>query len=142
MEGFERHYGTGRAVLALAAWIGWLVAALGLIVAGVGAFGVLASDAPLAAAAPLAAMAAGAGVLLIGILGVAAAQHMRATFDTADMTRELLALARLPRTAFSAPEAPPPLRATAPAAPHRPRLAGPTTGGGKVHPIFSARPPR
>lgn len=164
MSEFEHSYRTGRSVLGLVVLVGWIVALLGVVVLGAGGFAVLRSATPLQAVAPLAAMAAGAGAMLVGFIGVASAQHMRATFDIADMTREMLTLARRrPATparppappAAADPEAAPPMPprlrarqeegdASPPtfSAPTRPAVARAKGGDGKVHPIFSAKPPR
>lgn len=159
MSTFERSYGKGRGLVGVVAFAGWVVALVGLAVAVMGLVSLLgAADRP-GAMAQFTAIAAGLGAALVGLVGVAAAQHMRATFDIADMTREMLVLARrrpaVPASvqaivpaasgASARPVLPPltggsraPLRAEAePAIPPRPQGAG-----GKVHPIFSARPPR
>lgn len=151
MGEFTRSYGAGRAVVGLAALAGWCAAAVGLVVAAAGALSFLGADDRLLAVAQLGTLSAGLGLAVLGIVAVAAAQHMRATFDIADMTREMLSLARRrsdPPEAPAARERPvlPPLTGGA-KAPAR-DAAGPTLSarprdvGAKVHPIFSARPPR
>ena len=152
MSEFERSYGTGRAVVRLAAVAGWAVALVGLIVAVLAVVQLVGAQDRLGAAGPLAALSAGLGTALVGLVSVAAAQHMRATFDIADMTRELLAQARKGRAAgapaMAASERPVLPSLTAGGGPAgrgeaAPKLsAKPRDAGAKVHPIFSARPPR
>lgn len=162
MTKFARSYPTGRRVTALVAVIGWLVAVSGVVVIALGGLALLGA----AEAGPqVVTIATGLAILLAGLLGVAGAQHMRAGFDVADMTREMLAIAR--RGAIRAPAETPPRKpvaveplvaatgdAPAPPAPPRPRLAGspkpvrtePRLGGASrsgegARTIFSAKPP-
>ena len=147
MDDVKQGYRTGRAVVGAATLAGWLVAVAGTVVAGVGLVSVLRADDAFSAMPQMAAISAGLGLALWGVVAVALAQSIRANFDTADMTREMLTLARRrPPTAAAvmaaSPPGPTPAVAPRPALDARPTLARPRDGGGKVHPIFSARPPR
>lgn len=94
MAEFERNYRAGRSVVGLVSIFGWCVVLLGAMVAGVALVSLLRSGDALSAMAQLMAIAVGAGVALAGLVAVAAAQHMAATFDVADISREMLSLAR------------------------------------------------
>lgn len=162
MADFKRTYRTGRGVLHVVAYFGWAVAAVGLFVFGVGFLALLGAEARFSAAPELVTIASGLVTLLAGLGGVAAAQGMQAGFDTADMTREMLTLARRSAERGAALRAPQVARITeepgvddTPPMPANPRLraeAAPrpepllktvpkTRAAPRPHPIFSAKPP-
>ena len=154
----------GRGVATLFAVGGWMIFAVGIGLATLGAVGAEGVAARIVAAAP------GLGLGLFGLFSVLVAIQTRAALDTADMTAEMLRLAQKahhaparPVSAGAVPAVEPPARAAAPELPSLsrpasgpvkpvtdppvfgPRLTAPTrpaASGPKVHPIFSARPPR
>ena len=156
----------GLGVATLFAVGGWMISAVGIGLATLDAVGAEGVAARIVAAAP------GLGLGIFGLFSVLVAIQTRAALDTADMTAEMLRLAQKahhaparPVSAGAMPAIEPPARR--PAAPELPslsraasgpvkpvtdpppifgpRLTAPTrpaASGPKVHPIFSARPPR
>lgn len=188
MDEFKRNYRTGRGILGIVSFIGWIVVAAGALLLALGVIAAVRAGDALGAIPQLSAAAGGLAIVLLGLVGVAAAQHMRASLDVSDMTRALLVLARHRSAGASASpslnkvgpsmqhanagpqvedEVPPmpahlQSRQTAPSAtvPRADTKAEPRAENraepqfvassksklvakpGKVHPIFSARPPR
>ena len=104
MIGYERSYGTGRAVCSLLEFVGWAIVILGIIVALVGfasgGFMGMASRNFGAGSTPVAfrliSMVPGILVSAGGLISVMLAQHTKAAMDTAEMTRELLKISSRP----------------------------------------------
>ncbi|MCK0168625.1 hypothetical protein MWU52_13785 [Jannaschia sp. S6380] len=157
MAEFRKTGRVGRTVAAILAYAGWAVVAVGLLLALAGALtgATPGAGAPAAGAGPIARVAAaalGAGIALIGLFAVMMAAQTRAALDTADLTRELLSLTRRrqdPRPAAPVVSPKPVPDAAADDVPPmppspRPRLAATEDKPGRkrVHPIFSARPPK
>lgn len=162
MADFKQTYRTGRSVLHIVAYFGWCVAAVGLVVFGAGVSALLSGTGLVGGALNLVTIASGLTTLLVGLGGVGAAQGMQAGFDTADMTREMLSLARKSSAEIPAPRSPKvatlPVESTADGRPtlsgNRPlrteaaprpepalRMVPKTRAAPTAHPIFSAKPP-
>ncbi|CUH23829.1 hypothetical protein JSE7799_00646 [Jannaschia seosinensis] len=93
MAEFKRTYTTGRMMVGVAGFVGWIVTGIGLLTVASGAVSVLAigSVTGLEAVTALSGLATGAAVALIGSSAIAGAQVMRAVFDIADISRASLA---------------------------------------------------
>ncbi|MBL3595760.1 hypothetical protein JMM63_09275 [Rhodovulum sulfidophilum] len=100
MLSYERSYGTGRFVCALIEIFGWLLVVVGGIVAiiGFGAGGVLGSGgfgSPSGAViSGFLSATPGLATVGIGLISIMLTQQTKATLDTAEMTRDLLAISR------------------------------------------------
>lgn len=101
MYGYERSYQTGRAVTSWLEFIGWIIVVLGVLIALIGfATGGLIGMAPgnLGGGGEVLvrtfAIVPGALIATSGFISIALAQHTKATFDTSEMTRELLGIVR------------------------------------------------
>jgi hypothetical protein len=106
MLGYERDYGTARAVHSFVEILGWITVAFGAIfalagMAGGGVIGLFGGD-PGVAGRMLAALP-GIAIAMGGLIEVALVQTARAGVDTAEMTRELLRLARREATTSVTP---------------------------------------
>ena len=195
MTDFKKSYPAGRMIARLFAQVGWAITLVGVLLAVTGGVigavpGTGGAEGPVGTIARVAATMPGLGLALFGLFSVMMAAQTRATIDSADIAREMLALARrrpagvsaapLPVTAPREAEAPVPVEAAAeaeddipdmpaatrprfaaaPRAEARPEVARPVAkeegraepvfvsapkakpAPGKIHPIFSARPPR
>lgn len=161
MADFKQTYRTGRSVLHIVAYVGWCVAGVGLVVSAAGVFNLLAASDGVAAL-NLVTIASGLTTFLVGLGGIALAQGMQAGFDTADMTREMLTLARTSNAGNAAPLSPqltnlmaaspsdssltlsterPPRGDAAPRPEPTLRMVPKTRAAPTPHPIFSAKPP-
>lgn len=96
MAEFRQTYRSGRAMVGIVAFAGWIIAAIGGLVAVAAAISLLSLGQVTGpeAMTTLTALAAGFFVALTAMAVVATVQVMRATFDTADMTRAFLTLAQ------------------------------------------------
>lgn len=99
---YERTYKTGRAVTGWLEFLGWAIVVLGVIVAlagfASGGFLGMASRNFGGGNTPflfrIISMVPGILVAAGGLMSIMLAQHTKATIDTAEMTRELLAIAK------------------------------------------------
>ncbi|APH73426.1 hypothetical protein [Aquibium oceanicum] len=102
MIAYERSYGTGRSVCSVLEFFGWVVVVFGILAAFVG----VVSGGFLGAMSRgfgerdphfmvrVIAMIPGLLMVVAGLISVTLAQQSRATLDTAEMTRDLLDLAK------------------------------------------------
>lgn len=93
MQKFQKHYRAGRGLLALMFCVGLGVGLVGLTVLGFALIS-LTRSASGPSGSEWAMIAAGVIMVLAGLCTMGFSQGVRATFDTADMTGELLRLAR------------------------------------------------
>ncbi|WP_146176291.1 hypothetical protein [Rhodovulum kholense] len=100
MFGYERSYGTGRFVCALIEIFGWLLVTLGIIASIVG-FAVGGGFEPGGFGSSSGSvlprfLSAAPGLLTvtIGLISIMLTQQTKAILDTAEMTRDLLAISR------------------------------------------------
>ncbi|WP_179381526.1 hypothetical protein [Jannaschia marina] len=92
MTDFKTTNPTGRGIALIFSNVGWGIAVVGLLLAIGGLVFGGGGDAPLTGR--LAAAGVGVAVMLFGLFSVLMAAQTRAALDTADMTREMLALTR------------------------------------------------
>lgn len=101
MIDYERSYGTGRTVASILEILSWIIVVLGVIVALAGfatggtagfAFGMAGRDVP--GFFRIVALVPGVMITAVGLLFVMFVQQFRATLDSAEMTRDMLAIAR------------------------------------------------
>jgi hypothetical protein len=105
MYGYERSYKAGRAVCTWIEFVGWSIVALGVILAFVGLasggiMGSLSRNLGQGDTLPiLRIFSMMPGILMAagGLISIMLAQQTKATIDTAEMTRELLVIARTGR---------------------------------------------
>ena len=95
MMHYERDYGAARFAFSVLELVSWTVILSGVLLAIAGfwtggAFGLLQSDSHISIR--LLAALPGIGATIGGLIGVALAQSSRATVDTAEMTRDMLAI--------------------------------------------------
>ncbi len=140
MADFKRTYRTGRSLLLVLASIAWGIAALGVAVVLVAFISLWRSAAGPTGDEPK-TIAAGLLLLLGGLCAVGIFQAVRATFDTADMTREMLQIARRTAPARTAPAMIPDHTRTEPRLTGTPPEPSPSRAP-RPHPLFRARPPR
>ncbi|SFJ66584.1 hypothetical protein [Jannaschia pohangensis] len=98
-EPFKKTYPAGRSIASLFAKVGWGIVLIGVLLALAGALrgatpGTAVPVDAVSIVARIAAMGVGLGVMLFGLFSVMMAAQTRAAMDTADMTREMLGLAR------------------------------------------------
>jgi len=112
MSDFKKTYPLGRSISVLFSNIGWGLAAIGLLLAISGfALGATpgsgGATGEVSLTARIAASALGLGIIAFGLMSLLLAVQSRAAMDTADMTREMLMLARRrpERKALSRPQA-------------------------------------
>ncbi|MGC1260755.1 MAG: hypothetical protein WA873_08830 [Jannaschia helgolandensis] len=112
MSDFKKTYPLGRSISVLFSNIGWGLAAIGLLLAIAGfALGATpgsgGATGEVSLTARIAASALGLGIIAFGLMSLLLAVQSRAAMDTADMTREMLMLARRrpERKALSRPQA-------------------------------------
>lgn len=102
MYGYERSYKTGRAVTSWLEFVGWVIVVLGVVVAlagfASGGFMGMASRNFGGGSTPfilrIVSMVPGILIAASGLMSIMLAQHTKATIDTSEMTRELLAIAK------------------------------------------------
>jgi hypothetical protein len=97
VQHFERSYATARTVFAITEFAGWCIVVIGAIASLVGfstggLMGMGFGEPPFAIR--LLSMIPGLGMALAGLVSVAFVQSSRANVDSAEMSREMLALMR------------------------------------------------
>jgi len=95
--GYERSYVTGRRIASVLEVIGWIAVALGVLLAVIafvtaGINSVLRGETPFLVL--ILALLPGVAFAVVGLFFIAFIQALRSTIDTAEMTRELLSIAR------------------------------------------------
>jgi hypothetical protein len=86
-------YRTGKALAKLVGWLSWAIVALGLLALGAVPLQMLLGR-PELPVGSLGLAGAAFATLIAGLLGVAVGQALRALFDQANATRELVAIER------------------------------------------------
>lgn len=104
---YERSYATARSVFSFLELIGWATVGIGALIALVGfaTGGLIASfTGQVSGGARLVAMLPGLGTVMVGLIGVANVQIGRANVDNAEMTREMLHIARRYASSSAGPD--------------------------------------